>query len=210
MEYRNSNKYSNQAVAFTYLSVPVSLQPSSSAQPGVHTHSLIHRPYSLYPHSTIMASKRNPLRELTPTESDLDNNSNNSSSSNKGQGETLREKASKSLHGPDANPSQLGDPVSLKAEASDNIPKPDEAGSQSSSTPPSKSGGSSSGAGGEKLREKAAKKLHGPDANPSQLGDPISLKAEQSGNVPTPGEEGAHPGGREQQQPGGKGRPSKL
>lgn len=146
-----------------------------------------------------MASKRNPLRDLTPTESDLDNNNT---------GETLREKAAKSLHGPDANPSQLGDPISLKAEASDHIPKPDEAGSQSSPTPPSKSGASSSGAAGETLREKATKKLHGPDANPSQLGDPISLKAEQSGNVPTPSEEGAHPGGREQQ--GGKGRPSKL
>ncbi|KKY33440.1 hypothetical protein UCDDA912_g06664 [Diaporthe ampelina] len=158
-----------------------------------------------------MASKRNPLRDLTPTESDLDSNNTNSSSPASGQGEKLREKATKSLHGPNANPSQLGDPVSLKAEASDHIPKPDEAGSQSSLTPPSKSGrgSSSSTAGHETLREKAAKKLHGPDANPSQLGDPISLKAEQSGNVPTPGEEGAHPGGREQQQ-GGKGRPSKL
>lgn len=155
-----------------------------------------------------MASKRNPLRDLTPTESDLDNNNSNSSSR---QGEKLREKATKALHGPNANPSQLGDPVSLKAEASDNIPKPDEAGSQSSPpTPSSKSGGSgssSSGNGEEKLREKAVKKLHGEGANPSQLGDPISLKAEQSGNVPTPGEEGAHPGGQQQ---GGKGRPSKL
>lgn len=150
-----------------------------------------------------MASKRNPLRDLTPTESDLDNNTASS------QGETLREKASKSLHGPNANPSQLGDPISLKAEASDHIPKPDEAGSQSQSSPTPGSGGSSSSGGGrETLREKAAKKLHGPDANPSQLGDPISLKAEQSENVPTPGEEGAHPGGRQRQ--GGKGRPSKL
>lgn len=151
-----------------------------------------------------MASKRNPLRDLTPTESDLDN------SNTQGQGEKLREKATKSLHGPNANPSQLGDPVSLKAEASDNIPKPDEAGSQSSPpTPSSKSGssGSSSGTGEEKLREKAVKKLHGEGANPSQLGDPISLKAEQSDNVPTPGEEGAHSGGQQQ---GAKGRPSKL
>lgn len=151
-----------------------------------------------------MASKRNPLRDLTPTESDLDN------SNTQGQGEKLREKATKSLHGPNANPSQLGDPVSLKAEASDNIPKPDEAGSQSSPpTPSSKSGssGSSSGTGEEKLREKAVKRLHGEGANPSQLGDPISLKAEQSDNVPTPGEEGAHSG---QQQQGAKGRPSKL
>lgn len=144
-----------------------------------------------------MASKRNPLRDLTPTESDLDNNETT------GQGEKLREKATKALHGPNANPSQLGDPISLKAEASDNIPKPDEDGAQSSSSTssPSQSGSSSTG-GGETLREKAAKKLNGPDANPSQLGDPISLKAEQSDNVPTPSEEGAHPGK--------KGRSSKL
>lgn len=153
-----------------------------------------------------MASKRNPLRDLTPTESDLDNNNTtNSSANSKGQGENLREKATKALHGPNANPSQLGDPVSLKAEASDRIPKPEEAGSQPS--PSISSSGSGSGAGGEKLREKAVKKLHGEGANPSQLGDPISLKAEQSDNVPTPGEEGAHSG---QQQQGGKGRPSKL
>lgn len=171
----------------------------------VHLHS--------YPRFITMASKRNPLRDLTPTESDLDNNNTNSFSPSKSQGETLREKATKSLHGPNANPSQLGDPISLKAEASDHIPKPDEAGSgsQSSPTSPSQSGGggrSSSGSGRETLREKAAKKLHGEGANPSQLGDPISLKAEQSSNVPTPGEEGAHPGGRQQQ--GTKGRPSKL
>jgi hypothetical protein len=150
-----------------------------------------------------MASKRNPLRDLTPTELDLDNNNTTSSSSSQGKAEKLREKASKALHGPNANPSQLGDPISLKAEASDNIPKPDEAGSQSSSATPSDTGGRSQ-PGHEKLREKAAKKLHGPGANPSQLGDPISLKAEQSDNVPTPGEEGAHP------EKGVKGRPSKL
>ncbi|KAG8164816.1 hypothetical protein KVR01_005091 [Diaporthe batatas] len=153
-----------------------------------------------------MASKRNTLRHLTPTESDLDNNNTSST----GQGEKLREKAAKSLHGPNANPSQLGDPISLKAEISDNIPKPDEAGSQSSPTPPSRPHRSGQG-GRETLREKAAKKLHGPDANPSQLGDPISLKAEQSDNVPTPGEEGAHPAGRDQQrQKGVEARPSKL
>ncbi|POS79397.1 hypothetical protein DHEL01_v202217 [Diaporthe helianthi] len=156
-----------------------------------------------------MASKRNPLRDLTPTESDLDNNNSNSN----GKGEKLREKAVKSLHGPNANPSQLGDPVSLKAEASDNIPTPDESGSQSSPTPPPSRPDRSGQGGHETLREKAAKKLHGPDANPSQLGDPISLKAEQSDNVPTPGEEGAHPHGpgqQQQQQEGVKGRPSKL
>ncbi|KAI0839287.1 hypothetical protein F5Y06DRAFT_266432 [Hypoxylon sp. FL0890] len=44
----------------------------------------------------------------------------------------------------------------------------------------------------ETLREKAVKKFHGPDANPSQLGDPISLKAETSNYTPTDRDEGAH------------------
>lgn len=159
---------------------------------------------------SIMASKinnKNPLRDLTPTEADLDENTSSSSSSSpapssssSNRGETLREKASKKLHGPDANPSQLGDPVSLKAETSEHIPKPAEAGAQGNSSSSSSSSEStsaqtartsSSRAGGETLREKATKKLKGPNANPSQLGDPISLKAETSDNVPKPSEEGA-------------------
>src|SRR5262249_32748192 len=107
--------------------------------------------------------------------------------------EKLREKATKALHGPDANPSLLGDPVSLKAEQSDTIPKPEEEGARSSSSSSSSSdtGGKHNGIGEETLREKAAKKLHGKDANQSLLGDPVSLKAEQSDNVPKPEEEGA-------------------
>ncbi|KAI1424461.1 hypothetical protein F5Y12DRAFT_445123 [Xylaria sp. FL1777] len=106
--------------------------------------------------------------------------------------ETLREKASKKIQGPDANPSQLGDPISLKAENSDNVPTEDEAGASSSSSSSSKSQGSSRRhSGGETLREKAAKKLSGPDANPSQLGDPISLKNETSPGVPVDSERGA-------------------
>lgn len=167
---------------------------------------------------SIMASKlnnKNPLRDLTPTEADLDENTSSSSSSSSSpspsssslpssssRGETLREKASKKLHGPDANPSQLGDPVSLKAETSEHIPKPAEAGAQgNSSSSSSLSSTESTSAqtakssnyqrGGETLREKATKKLKGPNANPSQLGDPISLKAETSDNVPAPSEEGA-------------------
>lgn len=141
-------------------------------------------------------SPKNPLRDLTPTEADIDDQESKS-----GPRETLREKATKKLHGPDANPSQLGDPISLKAESSDTNPTKDEAGAKSTS--PSSSSSSSSQAqkshvspasksgGGETLREKATKKLHGPDANPSQLGDPISLKAETSDNVPKPDEAGA-------------------
>ncbi|KAK8136588.1 hypothetical protein PG984_004528 [Apiospora sp. TS-2023a] len=111
--------------------------------------------------------------------------------------ETLREKATKKLNGPDANPSMLGDPISLKAETSETVPTPDEAGAARS---PSQAG---SGArnqdnkqgtrspGTETLREKVAKKLKGPEANPSQLGDPISLKNETSNHIPTPNEAGA-------------------
>ncbi|KAK7935482.1 hypothetical protein PG985_000977 [Apiospora marii] len=119
-----------------------------------------------------------------------------------GSKETLRQKASKKLNGPNANPSMMGDPISLKAETSETIPTPDEAGAAPtpSSSRPSQGG---SGArnrdnkqgirspGEETLREKAAKKLKGPEANSSQLGDPISLKNETSSHIPTPDEAGA-------------------
>ncbi|KAI4869775.1 hypothetical protein F4820DRAFT_405900 [Hypoxylon rubiginosum] len=116
--------------------------------------------------------------------------------------ETLREKATKKLQGPDANPSQLGDPISLKAEQSDNIPTEEEKGAHGSSQPHSNNKNKTSkkdengkrNGGHESLREKAMKKLHGPDANTSQLGDPISLKAETSDTIPTESEEGAHNG----------------
>lgn len=131
----------------------------------------------------------NPLRNLTPTEADLDDNTYSP-----GKKQTLREKATRALHDPNANPSQLGDPISLKAETSDTIPKPDEAGAgrtASRSTPPSSPSSSSSRGDGLKLRERAARDLHGPGANPSQLGDPVSLKAEATDHVPTPSEQGA-------------------
>ncbi|TPX14541.1 uncharacterized protein E0L32_005233 [Thyridium curvatum] len=132
-------------------------------------------------------SNRNPFRNLTPTESDIDQG---------GSRETLREKAVKKVHGEGANPSQLGDPVSLKAETSETIPTDDEQGSRQQaghSSTSSKSGGRQTrghGGGGEKLREKAARKLHGPDANPSMLGDPISLRNESGGAMPREAEEG--------------------
>ncbi|KAI9158265.1 hypothetical protein HJFPF1_06257 [Paramyrothecium foliicola] len=58
---------------------------------------------------------------------------------------------------------------------------------------------------GETLREKATKKLHGKGANPSQLGDPISVKAETSDTVPTDGEQGS----RQQKEASIAGRGSK-
>ncbi|KAI1128766.1 hypothetical protein F5Y10DRAFT_167726 [Nemania abortiva] len=104
--------------------------------------------------------------------------------------DTLREKASKTIHGPDANPTQLGDPISLKAETSDYVPTEEEGGDNppsSSSSPPTRSHGSK----GQTLREKAAKKLNGPNANPSQLGDPTSLKNETTPGVPVDSQRGA-------------------
>lgn len=108
-------------------------------------------------------------------------------------GETLREKASKKIHGEGANPSQLGDPISLKAETSDYIPTEGEQGveSQGKAVAENKGYGSKKGLG-DKLREKAAQMFHGKDVNPSMLGDPISLKAEASDWEPTEGEEGEH------------------
>jgi len=112
---------------------------------------------------------------------------------------TLREKASKKLQGPDANPNQLGDPISLKAETSDNIGTGDEKGAQSAlASSPSKSHSTSNEGGskksgdreGETLREKATRELNGPDANPTQLGDPTSLKSETSPGVPVEREQG--------------------
>ncbi|KAI0106031.1 hypothetical protein F4814DRAFT_430285, partial [Daldinia grandis] len=89
--------------------------------------------------------------------------------------ETLREKATKRLQGPDANPSQLGDPISIKAEQSDTIPTKQEEGaanaSESSSRDSKQSSKNSKGNENmdrETLREKATKKLQGPNANPSQ------------------------------------------
>jgi hypothetical protein len=50
------------------------------------------------------------------------------------QGDTLRTKAAQKLHGEDGeNPSQLGDPIGLKAETSERVPT-DEAGSTSGTT----------------------------------------------------------------------------
>ncbi|KAI1177264.1 hypothetical protein F4777DRAFT_209686 [Nemania sp. FL0916] len=100
---------------------------------------------------------------------------------------SLRMTATKKSHGPGANPSQLGDPISLKAETSDTLPTDEEAGAGpyfSSSyayvsfIPPS------TATRGETLREKAAKKMHGAHANPSRLGDPISLEAEMGPGMP--------------------------
>ncbi|KAK6218893.1 hypothetical protein QIS74_06102 [Colletotrichum tabaci] len=98
------------------------------------------------------------------------------------------------------NPSQLGDPISLKAEVSHLSPTEDDLGAASSSSPKKSSSSSSKqGAGGaagarnsdgspvagpEKKRLKQVAEENMEAGNPTQLGDPVSLKAETSETEP--------------------------
>lgn len=117
---------------------------------------------------------------------------------------TLRETA---LETNKTNPSQLGDPISLKAETSNNLPTNQDPGtSNQSNTQTSvnaivpvptegdidkKGKGKGDGEGHQTLRQKAMQKL---EENPSQLGDPVSLKAEKVGSSPTDQDLGAKDG----------------
>ncbi|KAJ8608609.1 hypothetical protein MRB53_039576 [Persea americana] len=78
------------------------------------------------------------------------------------------------------NPTQIGDPVSLKAETSKTEPTKDDRGA-------------GAGKSGETLKEKAEKSLKN---NPSALGDPVSLKAETSNSEPTKDDRGARGTGK--------------
>ncbi|KAL9057918.1 MAG: hypothetical protein Q9162_002045 [Coniocarpon cinnabarinum] len=78
------------------------------------------------------------------------------------------------------NPSALGDPVSLKNESSDSSPTEHDKPNQG----PSSSNNSGSQKDHETLSQKALK-------NPTALGDPVSLKAEQSTLIPKEEERGS-------------------
>ncbi|KAK5132643.1 hypothetical protein LTR08_008765 [Meristemomyces frigidus] len=81
-----------------------------------------------------------------------------------------------------SNPSQIGDPVSMKAETSDTQPTEQDK--------PNKAPNKSSEQGGEdnrSLKEIAQDKMK---TNPSMLGDPVSLKAETSNTEPTKDDRG--------------------
>ncbi|KAK5168284.1 uncharacterized protein LTR77_006853 [Saxophila tyrrhenica] len=73
------------------------------------------------------------------------------------------------------NPTQIGDPVSLKAETSNTQPTEHDMPNKADRARP---------VGGEGAKE-------GEQANRSQLGDPVSLKAEPSGSEPTEEDRGA-------------------
>ncbi|KAF6795820.1 hypothetical protein CSOJ01_13388 [Colletotrichum sojae] len=123
-----------------------------------------------------------PTSQLTPTQQK--------------QPERLKHVAAKATS---ANPSQLGDPVSLKAEVSNLVPTEEDQGASSSQGKQQQQQGA--GAAGAKnsdgspvqdrekkrLKQVAEEKLEA--GNPSQLGDPISLKAETSGTEPPPAKE---------------------
>ncbi|KAH9210731.1 hypothetical protein DL95DRAFT_512856 [Leptodontidium sp. 2 PMI_412] len=110
---------------------------------------------------------------------------------------TLRERA---LQTNKTNPSQLGDPISLKAETSSHFPTPESkgaAGSTSSSAKdeiknfapaPTEGNRDGDGKGKKTLRQRAMDKLQ---ESPSQLGDPVSLKAEAADSEPTDNDRGA-------------------
>lgn len=71
-----------------------------------------------------------------------------------------------------ANPTQLGDPVSLKAETSSTEPTDQDRPNKEKKS----------------LKEMAEEKLK---TNPTMLGDPVSLKAETSSTEPTENDRGA-------------------
>ncbi|KAF6829698.1 hypothetical protein CPLU01_07780 [Colletotrichum plurivorum] len=111
------------------------------------------------------------------------------------QPERLKHVAAKATS---ANPSQLGDPISLKAEVSNLVPTEEDQGAASSRGKQQQQGAGAAGARNsdgspvqdrekKRLKQVAEEKLEA--GNPSQLGDPISLKAETSGTEPPPAKE---------------------
>ncbi|SLM41412.1 epoxide [Lasallia pustulata] len=96
-----------------------------------------------------------------------------------------------------ANPTQLGDPVSLKAEAADSSPTDQDRGANSGAELHQDSGKPSSSGSGEKKSLKEAAM-----ANPTLLGDPVSLKAEAADSSPTEQDRGASSGAKAQKDAG--------
>lgn len=105
--------------------------------------------------------------------------------------ESLKDKASKDIHSD--NPTQLGDPVSLKAETSDKQQKP-----------PTKDDGGGSGNGGKE--QKKGSLAEAAMKNPTLLGDPVSLKVEkdQSGSDGPQDRKEEREGGAKKEEGGGK------
>ena len=103
------------------------------------------------------------------------------------------------------NPTLLGDPVSLKAESADSEPTDQDRGASSSSDQPPLPTHTRAN------DPKPAKKLKDlATQNPSQLGDPVSLKAETADSSPTSADRGASQPQHSSTPPLPKINPSKL
>lgn len=88
-----------------------------------------------------------------------------------------------------ANPSQLGDPISLKAETADSAPTDQDRGAQSSKSSSKQASSRRSDSSRESGSSKSLKELA--EENPTRLGDPVSLKAEAADSEPTDQDRGA-------------------
>lgn len=115
----------------------------------------------------------------------------------------LRQLAAEKLHGNGGNPSQLGDPVSLKAETANSTPTDQDRGAASEpsrNTTTARVPESSGGSHEEKMLKygrpvRGMTTHHGikeqkGDDNKTMIGDPTSLKAETSGGGGRQGDNG--------------------
>jgi len=112
----------------------------------------------------------------------------------------LRQLAAEKLHGEGANPSQLGDPISLKAETSDtNDPSPDQIPT-TTRTPPPSSGGSHEEKklrNGHHVRGMMTDEIRQgkvPPPRKTMEGDATSMKAETVDRDPADHDDGAGKG----------------
>lgn len=80
------------------------------------------------------------------------------------------------------NATQLGDPISLKAETSDSSPTDDDRGAAGDKR-------EEGVASGQQMERKSLKEVA--ESNPTMLGDPVSLKAETADSEPTEEDRGA-------------------
>ncbi|KAK3366281.1 hypothetical protein B0T24DRAFT_416652 [Lasiosphaeria ovina] len=132
----------------------------------------------------------------------------------------LRQLAAEKLHGEGANPSQLGDPISMKAETSDETSRKETGGASDDvgfpktvRTPPPSSGGSHEEKklrGGHHVRGMMTDEIRegrAPPPSKSLEGDATSLKAEKTAGA-DPADHDNGPGANRGS--GGKARGSKI
>ncbi|KAF4823515.1 hypothetical protein CGCTS75_v010436 [Colletotrichum tropicale] len=133
------------------------------------------------------------MAPVSPIFSLLDRFGASPSSSSNSHAPQQQKQPERLKHVAGGNPSQLGDPVSLKAEVSKLVPTEGDQGAQSAAGGASNKKGGVLGAknsDGSPVQDKEKKRLkqiaeeNNEAGNPSQLGDPVSLKAETSSTEP--------------------------